>query len=243
MTKNIKQTQNFLTSKQMLHDLVKKMNLKKNDYIFELGVGKGHLTETLSQSCSFITGLELDQRLVTYSRKKFESSSQIRIIKQDILEFDYPRNKNYKIVGNIPFNISTAIVKKIVFNTQATHAYLIVEDGFAKRMMDKSRTLSLLLMPYADVNYLQFIGREYFHPMPIVNCALIEIKRHPNLILEKHQQEYTYFVSKWVNQEYKKLFTSNQLKKALKYGEIKNSRQVNKEQMLSLFNSYLLFKN
>ena len=52
---------------------------------------------------------------------------------------------------------------------------------------------------------------------------------------------YTYFVSKWVNREYRQLFTKNQFHQAMKHAKVNNLSTVTYEQVLSIFNSYLLF--
>lgn len=57
----------------------------------------------------------------------------------------------------------------------------------------------------------------------------------------KDRKKYKYFVMKWVNKEYKKLFTKNQFNKALKHAKIKDLKNVSYEQFLSLFKSYKLF--
>jgi 23S rRNA (adenine-N6)-dimethyltransferase len=69
------------------------------------------------------------------------------------------------------------------------------------------------------------------------------LKRHPSKISHKDKKIYNNFVMKWVNQEYRELFTKNQFNKALSYAKIKDLRNINFEQFLSVFNSYKLFNN
>ncbi|MFD3056613.1 rRNA adenine N-6-methyltransferase family protein, partial [Streptococcus agalactiae] len=58
---------------------------------------------------------------------------------------------------------------------------------------------------------------------------------------DKYWKLYTYFVSKWVNREYRQLFTKNQFHQAMKHAKVNNLSPVTYEQVLSIFNSYLLF--
>ena len=58
---------------------------------------------------------------------------------------------------------------------------------------------------------------------------------------DKYWKLYTYFVSKWVNREYRQLFTKNQFHQAMKHAKVNNLSTVTYEQVLSIFNSYLLF--
>ncbi|HJF23209.1 MAG TPA: hypothetical protein K8U93_13810, partial [Mammaliicoccus lentus] len=82
---------------------------------------------------------------------------------------------------------------------------------------------------------------KYFHPKPKVESALILLKKHKPLISAKDEKIYQFFVYKWVNKEYKKLFTKNQFKKALKNANVQNLNKISKQQFISIFYSYKLF--
>ena len=82
---------------------------------------------------------------------------------------------------------------------------------------------------------------ECFHPKPKVNSVLIKLTRHTTDVPDKYWKLYTYFVSKWVNREYRQLFTKNQFHQAMKHAKVNNLSTVTYEQVLSIFNSYLLF--
>ncbi|PEG97900.1 rRNA adenine N-6-methyltransferase family protein, partial [Lactobacillus sp. UMNPBX8] len=114
------------------------------------------------------------------------------------------------------------------------------EYGFAKRLLNTNRSLALFLMTEVDISILSKIPREYFHPKPRVNSSLIVLKRHPSKISLKDRKQYENFVMKWVNKEYRKLFSKNQFYQALKYARIDDLNNISFEQFLSLFNSYNL---
>ena len=162
-------------------------------------------------------------------------------LNDDILKFTFPSHNPYKIFGSIPYNISTNIIRKIVFESSATISYLIVEYGFAKRLLDTNRSLALLLMAEVDISILAKIPRYYFHPKPKVDSALIVLKRKPAKMAFKERKKYETFVMKWVNKEYEKLFTKNQFNKALKHARIYDINNISFEQFVSLFNSYKIF--
>ncbi|MGF2137740.1 rRNA adenine N-6-methyltransferase family protein, partial [Enterococcus faecium] len=75
-----------------------------------------------------------------------------------------------------------------------------------------------------------------------VDSVLIVLERHQPLILKKDYKEYQSFVYKWVNREYRVLFTKNQFRQALKHANVTNINKLSKEQFLSIFNSYKLFQ-
>ena len=224
---NIKDSQNFITSKYHIEKIMNCISLDEKDNIFEIGAGKGHFTAELVKRCNFVTAIEIDPNY--------------QIVNDDILKFTFPSHNPYKIFGSIPYNISTNIIRKIVFESSATISYLIVEYGFAKMLLDTNRSLALLLMAEVDISILAKIPRYYFHPKPKVDSALIVLKRKPAKMAFKERKKYETFVMKWVNKEYEKLFTKNQFNKALKYARIYDINNISFEQFVSLFNSYKIF--
>lgn len=241
--KNIKVSQNFITSKYYIEKIMNHISLTAKDNVFEIGAGKGHFTLELVKRCNRVTAIEIDPKLCEITRNKLSNYSTYQIVNVDILQFKFPKQKNYKIYGNIPYNISTSIVKNIVFESTAAISYLIVEYGFAKRLLNTNRSLALLLMTEVDVSIITKIPRDYFHPKPKVDSALIVLKRKSIKMSSKERKIYKYFVMKWVNKEYNKLFTKNQFNKALKYAKINDLRNIEFNQFQSIFNSYKLFNN
>ena len=241
--KNIKISQNFITSRYYLEKIMNHINLNIKDNVFEIGAGKGHFTLELVKRCNYVTAIEIDPKLCDITHNKLSNYSNYQIVNMDILKFKFPSQKQYKIFGNIPYNISTSIVRKIVFESMATISYLIVEYGFAKRLLNTNRSLALLLMTEVDISILTKISKDYFHPKPKVDSVLIVLKRKSKKMAPKEKKIYKYFVMKWVNKEYNRLFTKNQFNKALKHAGINDLRNVGFEQLQSLFNSYKLFNN
>lgn len=173
---NIKYSQNFITSKRNINKILKNINLNEEDNVFEIGSGKGHTTLELAKICNHVTAIEIDPDLCLATQQKLVHQRNFQIVNQDILKFKFPKNIRYKIYGNIPYNISTDIIRKIVFESTAVESYLIVEYGFAKRLLDIKRALALLLMTEVDISILRMVPREYFHPQPKVNSSLILLK-------------------------------------------------------------------
>lgn len=239
--KNIKHSQNFITSKHNMDKIMTNIRLNEHDNIFEIGSGKGHFTLELVKRCNFVTAIEIDHKLCKTTENKLVDHDNFQVLNKDILQFKFPKNQSYKIYGNIPYNISTDIIRKIVFDSIANEIYLIVEYGFAKRLLNTKRSLALLLMAEVDISILSMVPREYFHPKPKVNSSLIRLSRKKSRISHKDKQKYNYFVMKWVNKEYKKIFTKNQFNNSLKHAGIDDLNNISFEQFLSLFNSYKLF--
>lgn len=150
-------------------------------------------------------------------------------------------NSEYKTRIVVTTPKSACSIKKVVFESHASDIYLIVEEGFYKRTLDIHRTLGLLLHTQVSIQQLLKLPAECFHPKPKVNSVLIKLTRHTTDVPDKYWKLYTYFVSKWVNREYRQLFTKNQFHQAMKHAKVNNLSTVTYEQVLSIFNSYLLF--
>src|SRR5699024_11037963 len=143
-------------------------------------------------------------------------------------------NQSYKIFGNIPYNISTDIIRKVVFESIADESYLFVVYGFAKRLLNTKRSLALLLMAEVDISILSMVPREYFHTKSKVNSSLIRLNRIKSTISYKDKHKYNYLVMKCVNKEYKKIFIKYQFNKSLKPAGIDDLNNISFEQLLSL---------
>lgn len=86
-----------------------------------------------------------------------------------------------------------------------------------------------------SIQQLLKLPAECFHPKPKVNSVLIKLTRHTTDVPDKYWKLYTYFVSKWVNREYRQLFTKNQFHQAMKHAKVNNLSTVTYEQVRCLF--------
>src|SRR5699024_7415023 len=103
--KNIKDSQNFITSKRNIDKIMTNISLNEHDNIFEIGSGKGHFTLELVQRCNFVTAIEIDHKLCKTTENKLVNHDNFQVLNKDILQFKFPKNQSYKIFGNIPYNI------------------------------------------------------------------------------------------------------------------------------------------
>src|SRR5699024_7518312 len=110
-----------------------------HDNIFEIGSGKGHFTLELVQRCNFVTAIEIDHKLCKTTENKLVNHDNFQVLNKDILQFKFPKNQSYKIFGNILYNISTDIIRKVVFESKDHNSYIIVEFGVATRLFKTKR--------------------------------------------------------------------------------------------------------
>src|SRR5699024_11646586 len=86
------------------------------------------------------------------TENKLVNHDNFQVLNKDILQFKFPKNQSYKVFGSIPYNISTDIIRKVVFESIADESYLIVEYGFAKRDRKSTRLNS----SHVSISYAVF---------------------------------------------------------------------------------------
>ena len=218
---DISVSQNFITSKNTIYKLIKKTNISKNDFVIEIGPGKGHITEALCEKSYWVTAIELDRSLYGNLINKFKIKNNVTLINKDFLNWKLPKKREYKVFSNIPFYITTKIIKKLLLEelNSPTDMWLVMEKGSAKRFMGIPREskLSLLLKTKFDIKIVHYFNREDFHPMPSVDCVLVYFKRKYKYDISKDEwNEYTSFISKSIN-NLRDVFTKNQIHAVIKY--------------------------
>ena len=189
--------QNFLKDKLILERIVDSSEINPTDDVYEIGPGDGALTEFLFQKVNSITAYEIDRSLVPILNKKF-SERNLEIVNIDFLNANLEElsNANSVIVGNLPYNVSSQIILKIL-ESKITfkHCIFMVQKEMANRFIlnqEKASKLSLLAKLRADIEELFEIPPEAFNPMPKVTSSLIKITGriliHLNPFLPLHLQ-------------------------------------------------------
>jgi len=120
-------SQNYLTSKRIINTLITKTNIKLDDYIIEIGPGKGHITGALLDYCGKLSAIEIDKQLYDRLLPKFKANDRLKLFNIDFLKWNLPSNGKYKVFSNIPFSHTTAIMRKLTdWHNPPTEAWLIV---------------------------------------------------------------------------------------------------------------------
>src|SRR5699024_12569205 len=119
----------------------------------------------------FVTAIEIYHKLCKTTENKLVNHDNFQVLNKDILQFKFPKNQSYKIFGCIPYNISTDIIRKVIFESMADESYLIVEYGIVKRLLITKRSMALLVMAEVDISILSMDPREDFQPIPDVNTS------------------------------------------------------------------------
>jgi len=177
--------QNFLNNPCLVASLLAQCGINQNDVVYEIGPGKGIITEQLARRCKQVVAIEKDPRLAALLLQQFANMPNVSIHEGDFLHYHLPR-KPYKVFANIPFNITTAIVTKL---TSAEYppedAYLVMQKEAANRFLGwpHESLYSVLLKPWFEVEIMHRFRRRDFVPAPRVDVVMLRLrKRGPPLV-------------------------------------------------------------
>ena len=177
--------QHFLTSKNVVGDIVKAADIKSGESVLEIGPGKGVLTERLLESGAKVVAVEKDQELAEYLRTKFEQhikTGRLVVVREDIRQFE-PTTYNlqlttYKLVANIPYYITGELLRTFLSGRhQPTRIIFLVQHEIARRIATdpKESILSISVKAYGNPKLVKKVPKRYFSPPPKVDSAILAI--------------------------------------------------------------------
>lgn len=169
-------SQNFLTSRRLLERIVRKSTITKNDLVIEIGTGKGHLTEVLCRKAEYVYSVEIDRKLYERAKERLKNVNNLKITCGDFMKYHLPDKGNYKVFSNIPYYLTTRIVRKLTENANPpSEIWLVMEKGAAKRFLGVpvETKYSLSLKHKWKLSIVYFFLKEDFHPKPSVDSVLL----------------------------------------------------------------------
>jgi 16S rRNA (adenine1518-N6/adenine1519-N6)-dimethyltransferase len=174
--------QSFLTHEPTADKLVEALELSSDDTVLEIGAGKGILTGRLLQKAKLVIAIEVDARLVKYLNEKFSSAGNLEVVHADFLKFELKCYRRLKVIGNLPYCISTAILWQLLDNYECWQtAVLTTQREFAQRVLANSGSsdysaLSVFAEFHCDRDRLFNIPARYFKPSPRVISTAFRLK-------------------------------------------------------------------
>ena len=196
--------QNFLVDELTLNKIVETADLSSNDTVLEIGSGLGILTLELAKRVNRVIAVEKDRKLYYILREilKDQNINNVETINGDILKISnlayrqagQIQNSNYKIVANLPYYITSPVIRKFLENPPADRKpgfmVLMVQKEVAQRICAEPPKMSLLSIAvqfYAEPKIISYVSKKYFYPQPKVDSAIIKIipKEIPKIDTEK----------------------------------------------------------
>jgi 16S rRNA (adenine1518-N6/adenine1519-N6)-dimethyltransferase len=176
--------QNYLHDKNIIKKIVGEINPLPDDTILEIGPGKGALTELIYGKTENFIAVEIDTRVIEDLQSKFPD---LKLIQKDFLKVDintiYDSNKKkLRIIGNIPYNLTSSIIFNTIRNSERMEdAVLMVQNEVAKRMTAKKGSkdygiLTVLLKYFTDTQVCFKVSSNAFYPKPKVTSAVVHLR-------------------------------------------------------------------
>lgn len=183
--------QNFLIDTHVLDKIVASADIKKTDFVLEIGPGIGTLTQYLCENAAKVAAVEIDDMLIPILNDTLKDYDNVEIIHNDILKVDinglvqrYNAGKPVKVVANLPYYITTPIIMGLFESKVPLDSITImVQKEVAQRMQAGPGTkdygaLSLAVQYYADADIVANVPPNCFMPRPAVGSAVIRLTKH-----------------------------------------------------------------
>lgn len=179
--------QHWLHDRLVLGHIADLAAISKEDTVLEIGPGLGTLTSELLRRAKKVIAVEFDQELAQKLPGQFPGKD-LTVINQDVLLFDLSTlPKNYKVVANVPYYITSKIVQYLMTaENKPSVCALLVQKEVAQRLAAKPGAMSILAISaqaYAEVELGDIVPAELFTPAPKVDSQVVVLKTRAESLL------------------------------------------------------------
>ena len=219
--------QHLLTDKNYLRKIIGPIDLKPQDTVLEIGSGTGLLTIELAKIAQKVYAVEIEKTILKKLKEniKINKLDNVEIIELDFLKLDLSSLTHnlspLKIVGNIPYNITSKILLKLFgeIDNPASHlnllkkAFLMLQYEVANRIVAKPNTkayspLTLLVQYFSKPEILFKVPATAFYPVPKVDSAFVVFNIKDKLPQARNQTLLKNIIRIAFQQRRKKLINS-----------------------------------
>ena len=178
--------QNFLSDSDVVSACIAAIHPLQNDSMVEIGPGLGALTKPLLNILNHLHVVELDRDIVQWMQRQYPAD-KITIHNMDALKFDFSSLGTIRVVGNLPYNISTPLLFHLLDKAEnITDMHFMLQKEVVERMVAVPSTaaygrLSVMLQYRVHMEYLITVPPEAFEPAPKVESAFVRLIPHQQL--------------------------------------------------------------
>lgn len=209
--------QNFLNNQAIIDAIASDLPVKPGDQILEVGPGHGALTRAMLARGVKVTSVEIDSECVKYLKFKIEDDN-FSLVHMNFMDFDLEtwltEHPNAWIVGNLPYNMATPILMKMLPLAHLCNGIMaMVQYEPGKRLCATPGNknfghLTVMLQSYATSELLRKVEPFNFTPIPRVMSATIMIKALPESERKEVKDGFFNFLAQCFAQKRKKLYNS-----------------------------------
>ncbi len=178
--------QHFLHDSTVVERIVRAIGPKPGDSVVEIGPGEGALTGALLERCDRLDVVELDRDLAAGLRSRYARDPRIAIHEGDALTFDFrslaPAERSLRIVGNLPYNISTPLLFHLLDQAPAIDdMHFMLQREVVDRIVaapggaDYGR-LTVMVALACESEKLFDVSAGAFRPPPRVTSAVVRLR-------------------------------------------------------------------
>lgn len=202
--------QHFLLDESVVEDMLEAAEVSREDTVIEVGPGPGVLTAALAQRAGQVLAYELDDQLADLIES--QRVKNVEVVRGDVMEQPLPRRGTalpYKVVANIPYSISGALIRKLLTSLPAPKSVtLLVQREVAERMCAKPGDMSILSVAtqlHGSARIVRVVPAEAFYPAPKVNSAVVHVDLAEGLTLDVDEKAFMRLVKIGFAQKRKQL--------------------------------------
>ena len=205
--------QHWLKDPEILADIAEAAELTGDDVVLEIGPGLGTLTSRLLARANSVIAVEFDADLARKLPGQFPGKN-LEVFNEDILQFDLNQlPKNYKVVANVPYYITSKIVEKLMTaENKPSIAVLLVQKEVAERIAADPGNMSVLSVSvqiFAEAELDIEVPRQFFTPPPKVDSQVVVLRTcNSPLITSEDQRDFFRIVKAGFSAKRKKLRSS-----------------------------------
>jgi 16S rRNA (adenine1518-N6/adenine1519-N6)-dimethyltransferase len=174
--------QHFLMDKRIARRIVRAIDPQPGDSVIEIGPGKGALTSILLEIGCRVTAVEFDRDMTAHLRAGFGNNSKLRIIENDFLKVSFAEMpEKIKLIGNIPYNITTSILEKLFdYREILIAAVLTVQSEVADRLAAPPGnraygSFTVIMKAGFEIKKMFNINPRAFKPIPEIDSTVIKL--------------------------------------------------------------------
>ena len=183
--------QNFLVAQNYIEKIISALNPQTGETIIEIGAGRGALTEKLVKSGANVLAIELERNMIAVLQDKFGENNNFQLIETDALNVNFQdltenqrtkdKGQRTKLVANLPYNISTAILQKLIEQRNCfSEMILMFQREVVSRITAKAGNsergyLTILTQAYLETEKLFDVPPTAFRPTPKVWSAVVRL--------------------------------------------------------------------
>lgn len=180
--------QNFLSDKNIIDAIIEGSEIGAEDLVIEIGPGMGVLTAAAAECASRVVAVEIDRHLIPILTETLENYDNVELINADVMKTDlsevvekYRTSGKVRIIGNLPYYITTPIVMKLLEErVPADSITIMMQKEVADRIKASPGSkmygaLSVAVGFYCTVRHIANAPKEVFVPRPKVDSTVIRL--------------------------------------------------------------------